>query len=335
MQDIELITFYTTVYSSSGVDIASLDMVMFLRPTESPVVFLQQLGRGLRTYRGKRFLTVLDFIGNYEKAGRVRYYLTGKTTHNHEISNMPADDDYPDDCLVDFDMRLIDLFAKMERKHRRVQDLIREEYFRVKELIDHRPGRLELFTYMDADIYQMAIEQPKNNIFKKYLDFLHVTGELTEDENALYNGIGREFIQLIETTGMTKVYKMPVLMAFYNDGHIRMAVTEEDLLSSWKSFFGNGTNWKDLDKNITHEKYKTISDKDHIKKILQMPVHFLQESGKGFFVKKDGYALALRDELESVIDDPAFVEQVRDVIEYRTMDYYQRRYRARSEGCVL
>lgn len=54
---------------NEGVDIASLDMVMFLRPTESPVVFLQQLGRGLRISKGKEFLNVLDFIGNYEKAG--------------------------------------------------------------------------------------------------------------------------------------------------------------------------------------------------------------------------------------------------------------------------
>ncbi len=316
---------------NEGVDIASLDMVMFLRPTESPVVFLQQLGRGLRTFRGKRYLTVLDFIGNYEKAGRVRYYLTGRAKGGFRVSNMPAEDEYPDDCLVDFDMRLIDLFEKMERKHRRIQDLIREEYFRVKELLSYRPGRIELFTHMDADVYQMTIDQSKNNIFKKYLDFLHELGEMTEDETALYNGIGREFIQLIETTSMSKVYKMPVLMAFYNGGHMRMAVTEEELLLSWKSFFGNGTNWKDLDKSITYEKYKAISDKDHVKKIMQMPVHFLQESGKGFFVKKDGYALALRGELESVIDNPAFVEQVRDVIEYRTMDYYQRRYRSRSE----
>ena len=109
-------------------------------------------------------------------------------------------------------------------------------------------------------------------------------------------------------------------------------VTEEELLLSWKNFFGNGTNWKDLDKNITYEKYRAISDKEHIRKIMQMPVHFLQESGKGFFVKKDGYALALREELEAVIDNPAFVEQMRDVIEYRTMDYYQRRYRMKSEG---
>lgn len=317
---------------NEGVDIASLDMVMFLRPTESPVVFLQQLGRGLRTFRGKRYLTVLDFIGNYEKAGRVRYYLTGRAAAGSRVSNMPAEDEYPDDCLVDFDMRLIDLFEKMERKHRRIQDLIREEYFRVKELLGYRPGRIELFTHMDADVYQMAIDQSKNNIFKKYLDFLYKLGELTEEEAILYNSIGREFIQLIETTSMSKVYKMPVLMAFYNGGHMRMEVTEEELLSCWKDFFGNGTNWKDLDKNITYEKYKAISDKEHIRKIMQMPVHFLQESGKGFFVKKDGYALALREELGLVIDDPAFVEQVRDVIEYRTMDYYQRRYRMRSEG---
>lgn len=55
-----------------GVDITSVDMVMFLRPTESPIVFLQQLGRGLRRRRGKEYLIVLDFIGNYEKAGKRR-----------------------------------------------------------------------------------------------------------------------------------------------------------------------------------------------------------------------------------------------------------------------
>ena len=150
--------------------------------------------------------------------------------------------------------------------------------------------------------------------------------ELTPEETVIYHNIGREFIGVIETTNMSKVYKMPVLMAFYNNGQMRMAVTEEDLLASWKEFFGNGTNWKDLDRSLTYEEYQAISDRDHIKKIMQMPVHFLQESGKGFFVKKDGYALALREELEEIIRDPVFVGHVKDVIDYRTMDYYQRRY---------
>ncbi len=311
---------------NEGVDIASLDMVMFLRPTESPVVFLQQLGRGLRTFRGKQYLNVLDFIGNYEKAGRVRFYLTGQTVAAGRNAYIPAAAEYPDDCLVDFDMRLIDLFEQMERKHRRMQDVLRDEYFRVKELLGHRPTRLELFTYMDADIYQMIISRSNLNPFRRYLEFLHELNELTPEETAVFQSIGREFIRLIETTNMSRVYKMPVLTAFYHDGQMRMAVTEEDLLISWKAFFGNGTNWKDLDRSLTYDEYRAIPDRDHIRKIMQMPVHFLQESGKGFFVKKEGCALALRDELAAVIRDPVFVGHVKDVIDYRTMDYYQRRY---------
>ena len=71
-----------------------------------------------------------------------------------------------------------------------------------------------------------------------------------------------------------------------NHGDVRMEVTEEDLLANWKAFFSTGTNWKDLETGITYERYCNISEKDHVKKILQMPVHFLQESGKGFFVKR-------------------------------------------------
>lgn len=49
---------------NEGIDIPSLNMVIFLRPTESSTIFIQQLGRGLRKYDGKKFLTILDFIGN-------------------------------------------------------------------------------------------------------------------------------------------------------------------------------------------------------------------------------------------------------------------------------
>ena len=331
LSDGDIRVIFSVDMFNEGVDITSLDMVMFLRPTESPVVFLQQLGRGLRTYRGKRYLNVLDFIGNYEKAGRVRFYLTGQPFATGRTTYKPESEEYPDDCLVDFDMRLIDLFEQMEKKHRRLQDMVREEFYRVRDMLGHRPTRLELFTYMDADIYQMAVERANVNPFRKYFVYLHDLNELKAEETELYQSIGREFIQLIETTNMTKVYKMPVLLAFYNDGHMRMEVTEEQLLASWKRFFGNGTNWKDLDRNITYEEYKSISDKDHIRKIIQMPVHFLQESGKGFFVQKKGYALALREELRRHITDPAFVEQVKDVIEYRVMDYYQRRYHEHND----
>lgn len=322
----EIRVIFSVDMFNEGVDITSVDMVMFLRPTESPIVFLQQLGRGLRRSKGKEYLNVLDFIGNYEKAGRVRFLLTGRTLGKNEYYN-PADRSaFPDDCLIDFDMKLIDLFSEMDKKHLKVRDQIRNEYYRVKEFLGRIPSRMDLFTYMDDDIYRVAITHSKDNPFKRYLDFRKELGELTEEENLLYSGIGREFINLIENTNMSKVYKMPVLMAFYNHGNVRSQVSEEELLDSWKEFFSTGTNWKDLDRGITYEKYCSISDKEHIKKILQMPVHFLQESGKGFFVKKEGTALALKEDLTDVILQPAFGEQMKDVIEYRAMDYYRRRY---------
>ena len=327
----EIRVIFSVDMFNEGVDITSVDMVLFLRPTESPIVFLQQLGRGLRKSKGKEYLNVLDFIGNYEKAGRVRFLLTGTALSEKERYN-PADrSSFPDDCLIDFDMKLIDLFAEMDKKHLKVKDQIKNEYFRVKDLIGKRPSRIELFTYMDDDVYQMAITHSKDNPFKKYLEFLKELNELTIDEELLYQGIGREFINLIENTNMSKVYKMPVLMAFYNHGNVCMTVSENQLLASWKAFFSTGTNWKDLDTGMTYEKYQAISDKDHVKKIIQMPVHFLQESGKGFFVKQDGSALALREDLREIISMPAFAEQMKDVIEYRTMDYYQRRYREKGK----
>lgn len=322
----EIRVIFSVDMFNEGIDITSVDMVMFLRPTESPIVFLQQLGRGLRRSKGKEYLNVLDFIGNYEKAGRVRFLLTGRTLGKNEYYN-PADRSaFPDDCLIDFDMKLIDLFSEMDKKHLKVRDQIRNEYYRIKEFLGRIPSRMDLFTYMDDDIYRVAITHSKDNPFKRYLDFRKELGELTEEENLLYSGIGREFINLIENTNMSKVYKMPVLMAFYNHGNVRSQVSEEELLDSWKEFFSTGTNWKDLDRGITYEKYCSISDKEHIKKILQMPVHFLQESGKGFFVKKEGTALALKEDLTDVILQPAFGEQMKDVIEYRAMDYYRRRY---------
>lgn len=324
----EIRVIFSVDMFNEGVDIPAVDMVMFLRPTESPIVFLQQLGRGLRKSMGKEYLNVLDFIGNYEKAGRVRFLLTGKTFSETKTYN-PADrTDYPDDCMIDFDLELIDLFAEMDKRTLRVKDCIRGEYYRVKNLLDKSPSRLELFTYMDDDVYQLAMQHSKENPFKRYLDYKKELDELSEDELAFLQDIhGRDFIHLIETTNMTKVYKMPVLMAFYNHGDIRMEVTEQQLLASWKEFFSTGTNWKDLDKDMTYEKYMAISDKEHINKILKMPVHFLQLSGSGFFVRRDGCALVLSEKLQDVIDNPVFVDQMRDVIRYRTMDYYQRRYR--------
>ena len=65
-----------------------------------------------------------------------------------------------------------------------------------------------------------------------------------------------------------------------------------------------------------------------------MPVNFLAKSGKGFFVKKEDAVLALRNEMKEIIKNPVLAEQMKDVIEYRVMDYYQRRYIEQMTGLL-
>lgn len=324
-QEIQVI--FSVDMFNEGVDIASLDMVMFLRPTESPTVFLQQLGRGLRISRGKEYVNVLDFIGNYEKAGRAPFILSGEVRAGERAAYDYYEIEYPDDCIVDFDMRLIDLFREMDRKSLSIKKRIKQEYYRVKEQLDGKvPTRMELFTNMDDDIYEYCMKHSRENPFKRYMDFLNEIHELSEEELRVYSGMGREFLQMIETTDMQKVYKMPILSGFYNEGNVRLAVTDDEVLENWKKFFNYGTNWRDFPNVVSYAEYQKITDKQHLSKAKNMPIKFLKASGKGFFVDKKDYALAIREELADVIKLDVFKMQMKDIIEYRTMEYYRRRY---------
>ncbi len=323
----EIKVIFSVDMFNEGVDIAALDMVMFLRPTESPIVFLQQLGRGLRISKGKEYLNVLDFIGNYEKAGRAPSLLSGGKASGEKAMHDYSGIEYPDDCIVDFDMRLIDLFNEMDKKSLSVKEQIKREFYRVKELLDGKvPTRMELFTYTDDDIYQYCVRHSRENPFREYMEFLKQMDELSAEEEEVYSGIGREFLTLIETTDMQKVYKMPILYSFYNDGDIRLTVKDEDVLIAWKKFFNNGANWKDFAADISYADYKAMTDRQHLSKAKSMPIKFLKASGKGFFIEKEGYAIAIREDLEVVIKNVAFKRHMKDILEYRTMENYRRRY---------
>lgn len=107
---------------------------------------------------------------------------------------------------------------------------------------------------------------------------------------------------------------------------IKLAVTDQEVLTSWKEFFSTGTNWKDFAPHITYDTYKNMTDRQHLSKARSMPIHFLKASGKGFFVDKEGFALALREDLRDCIRNEALRQHMKDILEYRTMEYYRRRY---------
>ena len=324
---------------NEGVDVKSLDLVMFLRPTESPVVFLQQLGRGLRIDKGKQYLVVLDFIGNYVKADRIQKYLSNDYlgNANKELKNydMVSQSIYPDDCQVDFDVKLIDMFEALQKKKITKQKQIENEFNRIcAELGGRHPTRIELFNRMDREVYKMCLSNSKINPFNDYLAFLNGQQCLTSDESRIYSSAGRDLVAWVEKTNMTKVYKMPVLMALLHDGEVKAAVKMNDVLKSWKSFFAANRNWRDLPSIGSYQEFLQLSDNWHIKKILEMPIKYLQNSQATGIIKLVGGSedilLEFEDRIKTILALPGLYEQLYDVLTYRVQYYYWQRYESKK-----
>ena len=75
---------FTVDIFNEGVDVPEINQVILLRPTQSPIIFVQQLGRGLRKAEGKEFVIVLDFIGNYQTNYMIPIALSGDRTGNKD-----------------------------------------------------------------------------------------------------------------------------------------------------------------------------------------------------------------------------------------------------------
>ena len=324
----ELKVIFSVDMFNEGLDVPGIDMVMFLRPTQSPTIFLQQLGRGLRKSKDKQYLNVLDFIGNYKKANLVPFLLSGKEYSATECKrNKQGDYEFPTDCTVDFDFRIIDIFKNQAEREMKVKDKIKEQFNIVYDMLGHRPSRIEFFTYMDDEVYQNIKSKGKAmDPFKNYLEYIKDNSELSYDENILYNSRGREFINMIETTSMSKTYKMPVLLAFYNDGDIKMEISEDDIYKSFYDFYRRGSNKVDMLKDKSTSGFETWDIKKYVGLAKSNPVKFLLKTHGDFFKEKDNCILALQDDLKELIDNEAFKEHMIDAIDLRVETYYKNRF---------
>lgn len=322
----EIRVVFSVEMFNEGVDVPNIDTVLFLRPTESPTVFLQQLGRGLRKYKNKEYLTVLDFIGNYKKANLIPFLLSGKAYEGKSlVKGTPLEFEYPDECFVDFDFKLVDLFKRQSENELSIKDKIISAYLEVKTRLGHRPSRTELFLYMDEEIFSAMKKNAKFNILRDYMSFLNEQKELTDEEKLLYHSRAREFLNMLETTGMSKSYKMPIFKAFYNEGNMKMAITEEDVYKAMQTFYSQGTNGADMLKDKMTAGYKDWGQKEYVKLAKNNPIKFLKKTEHAFFVEKEGYALALTEDMVQYLESECFKCHVEDIIKLRTLEYYKDR----------
>ncbi|WP_461205124.1 DEAD/DEAH box helicase family protein [Clostridium sp. DL1XJH146] len=313
---------------NEGLDIPSVDLIMLLRPTESPTIFFQQLGRGLRKYKDKKYLNVIDFIGNYKKVEMIPFLLTGdkKIINNQgKTKKLPTEEDYPVDCLVDFQWQLVDIFKKQENQRKNKESIIIEDYLRVKELVGHTPSRVEMLTYMDDDIYENMRKQAKLNIFKNYLRFLKKVDDLEEDKAKLLGTKAERFLNMIEKTSMSKTYKMPILLAFYNDGKMKLRINGDDIYRSMRDFYDKGSNGVDMLKDKSTKDFKSWGKDEYVRLAWKNPVKFLSKTENEFFYV-EGEEFCVVPEMGEFVGKGRFLEEFWDCVEFRVGEYYRGRF---------
>lgn len=187
-RDNQLQVLFTVDVFNEGVDFPDVEALLFLRPTESKTIFTQQLGRGLRLSPYKEHVIVLDFIGNFKNAERIRQYLkSGKGQDDEGQHSTPKngrrkfmDKEYLDwalGCEVHFDQSVQEMFSKMDEQNREVSnDELIDNYFDVKEKIKRKPSKDDI-NNPDISKYKLSMY---NNRFKSWSEFLSIIGEATK-----------------------------------------------------------------------------------------------------------------------------------------------------------
>lgn len=303
---------------NEGVDIPSIDTVMFLRPTESYVVFLQQLGRGLRKDNGKKHLIVLDFIGNYKKAHYVPALLAGDNPIKSEktYGKRANELEYPDSCQVHFDFQLLDLFEKMastDPLKKRMLDV----YYRIKESLGRRPSRVDILS--GSDIH------PREFLKNGWLNYLHELGELDPVEETWMGTVAEDFLKYLEKTGMAKAYKVPTIESMLEGGTLLHQVPLQRIGEYFREFYVN--------KPLHQKDFKDKSNKDweswDLSKYTQLarknPVHFLSR-GKFFHYDEINKVFSLDDSIKPFVS-PELAIHIKDILEYRRIFYFRRKFK--------
>lgn len=212
LEDGDLDIVYAVDMFNEGVDVPSIDTVLMLRPTESPVIWLQQLGRGLRRSIDKTHLAVIDYIGNHRifltkartllqiGAGEGALRMALERFERHEII-------FPAGCEVTYDLEALDILKSLIRLPRDGEELT-AFYRDFRDRHGVRPTASEV---------QHAGFNPGRTGHAGWFGFVNDMGDLTGSDHAAWTS-HKGLLDEIETTRMTRSYKMLALRGMIEAG---------------------------------------------------------------------------------------------------------------------
>lgn len=202
---------------NEGVDVPSIDTVMMLRPTESKILFLQQLGRGLRRHAAKQHLVVLDFIGNHHSFLRKPQALFGVAGTYGAIADFAKRAErqlleLPEGCFVNFDLSLIQFLKGLDSSGPR------KDYEALREAFGRRPTISEFFR---AGSSMSTMRAQSGHWFGLVRDM----GDLGPEEVECFEACDA-LLREVEVMAMTKSFKAILLEAWLELDGLQAPVPE-------------------------------------------------------------------------------------------------------------
>ncbi|MDO6461480.1 DEAD/DEAH box helicase family protein [Granulosicoccaceae sp. 1_MG-2023] len=301
---------------NEGVDLPQIDTVMMLRPTESKILFLQQLGRGLRLSDGKERLVVLDFVGNHHSFLNRPEMLfgaafAGKPTRNQllDAASNPTGL-LPDGCYVNYDLGFIEFLRSL------VGDRLDAHYAKLKQTLKRRPT-LKEFWENGASLSRL------HRSYGSWWEFVDEQGDADADELQVLEQHVQWFRDLT-ITKVSKSYKLVLLQTLLEQQAISRQVLVQDLAQWARSWFLANPRWQaDLPERLRN--LPTVSDTGWLSHWRKMPVHHwcTPERGSGieWFVQ-DGVLFQFRESLGA--DELAvFSAMSEEILGWRLAQYAQ------------
>lgn len=314
---------------NEGIDIPELTHVLFLRPTQSFTVFLQQLGRGLRRTKDKEFLVVIDFVGNFRRAHVAPLALSGFASeqeflevHKNSGGTKPS---LPKGCFLDVDTPVRRIWDQEIRRiiqgRMSESERLKLAYLEIKDDLEGRSPSL-----VDCIANSRGIDPQRFVLhFNGWLRAkLYCEESLSEFEQSLLDTPGEAFLLHLEKElSPTKSYKMVVLKTLLHLKGTEWKV-EEIARGFLQYYLDNPDKMPDYEELAKHPDPPAFPLKNVISKLKTMPLHFLSNTEKDYFIldKKAGI-FKIKQEIIPYWTNEAFREMVSDRVEYALNRYFQ------------
>ena len=215
---------------NEGVDIVEVNQVIMLRPTESPIVFIQQLGRGLRKAEGKEYVVILDFIGNYNNNFMIPVALSGDRSYNPDIIRkyvISGNTTIPGASTVHFDEIAKDKIFSSIDKIKGIKSIIKSSYKNLKNRLGRIPYLVDFYDNGEVDPLVIIRE------YKTYQAFLE------SEEKELYVGkISEQEMTTLEYLSKTvlsgaRPYELEILKRLMKQEVIRIDEIKSELQAQY------------------------------------------------------------------------------------------------------